>query len=497
MTRATFGAQPENQELVRWVAECVDGTASEETWRRLDALLKTDAAARHYYVAHLHLHATLMRKLPAPEIALPDVDRALAPDRDSSPGEPAKPRSRWVVLRDQVHAGVRQLARPTPIAVFVAAASLLLLLVAFAAIPVSFEAVDRPRPTSPPDRQTFVAELVETSRPQWSGKRSYIAGDRLHVGQILELRTGMAAIRFDRGAQVVLEGPAKLRVTSNNAAHLAHGRLTANVPPRAVGYAVSVKQMTITDLGTQFGVVAGQGATQVHVFRGRVAVGPADGSAAEPHILLAGAAAEFNDRGQPAGDYVAADDTFRHADALTGADEVRVRGNLRYLISPPQSLAAGGPLENNHVAHLLLERSDVTLTDDIPAQIVAADSGDEARLRPGRIASGTRVCSYLIHFDIEPVEGGKIIQRTGLIEFSRPILAVIFNDDQLAATDATLGVEGAVYDTETESRTSRGFEPGEFDKLSISADRRTLRITCGLGSASTDQVRVILPTEKP
>src|SRR5262249_8571004 len=82
---------------------------------------------------------------------------------------------------------------------------------------------------------------------------------------------GLAEIRFQCGARVVLEGPASLELLSGKSARLRHGKLTARVPGPATGFAIISPQGKVIDLGTEFGIaVADSGATEVYVFEGKV-----------------------------------------------------------------------------------------------------------------------------------------------------------------------------------------------------------------------------------
>ena len=86
----------------------------------------------------------------------------------------------------------------------------------------------------------------------------------------LKIRSGLVRIEFLGGAQVTLEGPAELRLISASEAFCARGRLTAEVPPPARGFLVTTPQVTIEDLGTEFGVDVRPQAAEVHVFKGEV-----------------------------------------------------------------------------------------------------------------------------------------------------------------------------------------------------------------------------------
>jgi hypothetical protein len=101
----------------------------------------------------------------------------------------------------------------------------------------------------------------------WEGAGP-VAGKGLRPGW-LKLRRGAAELEFSGGARVTLEGPAELQLISRQEAFLREGRLRAVVPAGAHGFTIRGEGFAAVDLGTEFGVIAGN-APEVHVFTGRV-----------------------------------------------------------------------------------------------------------------------------------------------------------------------------------------------------------------------------------
>lgn len=111
----------------------------------------------------------------------------------------------------------------------------------------------------------------------------------------LNLRAGVAEVIFSRGARVLLEGPAEFRVMSENAGFLKSGKLHAQVPPSAHGFAVRGERFHATDKGTEFAcAVPENGTAEVHVLAGSVTLGNS-GSAARD--LSAAQAARVDEAG--------------------------------------------------------------------------------------------------------------------------------------------------------------------------------------------------------
>ncbi|HYR59564.1 MAG TPA: FecR domain-containing protein, partial [Chthoniobacteraceae bacterium] len=142
------------------------------------------------------------------------------------------------------------------------------------------------------DDETFVATLSATNECRWNGARPEL-GEELRQGRQLELAAGLAEVTFNSGAQLVLEGPATLDLASAWEAVLRRGSLRANVPAEAVGFRVSNPDVQVTDLGTEFSMVASEsGGTEVFVLKGSVEASA--GGRAQPITLREQQARRFD-----------------------------------------------------------------------------------------------------------------------------------------------------------------------------------------------------------
>ena len=121
-----------------------------------------------------------------------------------------------------------------------------------------------PRPSAP-----SVAMLTHAFDTVWNHSGGRSVGESLAPGWLRQ-KAGMTQIEFARGARVVLEGPAELQVVSDNSVVLQNGRMRAIVPEPAHGFTVKTPQVTVTDLGTQFGLDITEKAAEIHVLEGRV-----------------------------------------------------------------------------------------------------------------------------------------------------------------------------------------------------------------------------------
>ena len=138
----------------------------------------------------------------------------------------------------------------------------------------------------------FVAQLLRSANTKWSEGGGLFRDEAyLRLGQVLDLESGLAELQFQSGAVVTLRGPASLKLTGTNAAELTAGSLLAKVPAAAIGFTVVAPTVTLTDLGTEFGLeIDTQGHTDVVVLDGEVeaAFHPVDGAITSVQRLVAG-----------------------------------------------------------------------------------------------------------------------------------------------------------------------------------------------------------------
>ena len=125
------------------------------------------------------------------------------------------------------------------------------------------------------DADEPITHAVITSLDDASGHFGKIAlaqGMRLSEGP-LQLDSGLLEITFDSGAEVTLEGPARLQLESDHKTRLDAGRASALVPEEARGFVIHTPSSYIRDLGTAFAVeVRDARETDLHVLEGEVEV---------------------------------------------------------------------------------------------------------------------------------------------------------------------------------------------------------------------------------
>ncbi len=93
----------------------------------------------------------------------------------------------------------------------------------------------------------------------------------LGVGSTLDLERGNAELTLACGVTGIVRGPATLAVRGDKRVFLARGSAWFQVEEKGRGFHVVTHELEITDLGTEFGVIASDDAPdEVHCFKGKV-----------------------------------------------------------------------------------------------------------------------------------------------------------------------------------------------------------------------------------
>jgi ferric-dicitrate binding protein FerR (iron transport regulator) len=119
-----------------------------------------------------------------------------------------------------------------------------------------------------------VATLVQAENCQWAGSDlPTVVNAKLGRGT-LALVQGIATLRFQNGATIMMEAPTTLEIHDAMHCRLVEGSVVAEVPEPAHGFTINTADMKVVDLGTKFGLAAARtGNSQVRVFKGEVEVG--------------------------------------------------------------------------------------------------------------------------------------------------------------------------------------------------------------------------------
>ncbi len=258
------------------VAAACHGTASDTQLTDLGALLSADLGALDEYILRVELHSRLAVDVHhhfnnhAPALPASD-DRARAQILPSQLNVQGKsPVLGFLGAAMQLSAS--WLASPKVLALTVVGCLGTYFLGLMISIAVSraflTDRQAQERADSPP---AAPARIIAAAGCRWEDRAPRADLDGKLPAGTSRLAEGFVELEFDGGARIRVEGPAEFAPRTGQRIELAQGRLMAYVPKQARGFIVVTPSAELIDLGTEFGVeVDSQGATDLHVIRGRV-----------------------------------------------------------------------------------------------------------------------------------------------------------------------------------------------------------------------------------
>jgi hypothetical protein len=90
----------------------------------------------------------------------------------------------------------------------------------------------------------------------------------------IRLEQGVVQLAFSNGAKLSLEGPAALRIISEEECFVEKGKLVVLAPAQIGHFKVNTRMSEVVDLGTEFAMVVSEdGTVDVHVLEGEVEIG--------------------------------------------------------------------------------------------------------------------------------------------------------------------------------------------------------------------------------
>lgn len=246
-------------ELDQAIQASFDGTLSETECLKLRAVLKSDPAARALYYEYADLHQSLIFRIS--RFTSFDSARSLADIR----------------LHIQSRHSVR-------LAIGAAAAALVM-------IGIGLKMMLVPAPALATYRQAPGSLYSIEHR---AGKDRSLG--ELNEKSVVKLSQGTFEFSLRNGTRGVVLAPAKFELRSEKEMFLRQGTAWFEVSEKGKGFRVITKDLTVTDLGTEFGILAEPGARhEVHVFSGRVQARGPQGAA---EMLMAGHARRSGKEGK-------------------------------------------------------------------------------------------------------------------------------------------------------------------------------------------------------
>ena len=106
-------------------------------------------------------------------------------------------------------------------------------------------------------RPASAGRIISSELAGWQSDQPTIEGAEFGPGTYL-LQRGVATLGFHSGAEMVLEGPAKIEVVSEMQVIFDYGNASFNVPESAVGFRVDTRYGNIVDHGTRFSLSLGE-----------------------------------------------------------------------------------------------------------------------------------------------------------------------------------------------------------------------------------------------
>jgi len=262
---------PDMDELVQ---RLLDEQIEPDEMQRLRKAILEDPRVRDYYLDSLLVSAVIRRSSQVTgELSKSDLIQALS--------------------SGTAHGGAKRLGRR------LLALAALLMLGALVLVSLS---LFRHRAHGPP-----LGMLAGAYEAQWRGSHPR-PGEPLYGGAY-DLREGVAKMELDQGTSLLLEAPCEVELKSIGEVTLRSGRLAAVVSPPAKGFRVRTRTALITDLGTEFGVIArSDGSTEAHVLKGRISVAldPSRSGQGTPRVVNEHQAARVDAAGRTIRDGLAA-----------------------------------------------------------------------------------------------------------------------------------------------------------------------------------------------
>jgi len=328
----------------------------------MEELLKSDPELRRRYRARMRMESNLLSVCQSEQ----DV---ISPPAVSGPAN--HPSKRWWYLA--AGAGI--------------AATLM-----FSVLMFSKNTASTPSPA--------VARLETQSQTSWAGTLPLTGNAELGPGEI-DLRTGVAEIRFASGVLLSLEAPARLKLIDPMRCRLLTGSVVVDVPDGAEGFTIDTPEGHVVDPGTSFVLSVNDETSEFGVISGKISVHHS-GTGGEK-TLVTGEGARLTSAGIVALERPFAQKTSNRTDQnfrrlkTEGRELSIVRNDQRELMLSPD---------------LLMVKTDKPVTDEsrLPVELIPKDRRSligfnldgmdngrirSAKLRMNLVPSGLGFASFL------------------------------------------------------------------------------------------------------
>jgi hypothetical protein len=260
----------EKYELCKLILRVLDGSVTEVEFKQFEKMLVEDNDVRRQYMLMLETYAHLQKPGHSFKMNVMADDTAngfnsefwqmLAKDEMESPpvSTPSiKSESEKIGLRTNLQVdAARRYSKSSWVSIILSAAAIVLLVLFVRFAPV---------------HDTSHGQVVDYCNVSFQGPKTTLYRGKYLLDESLILEKGVLEIAMDAGSTVLLEAPAEVRLENDNQVFLVRGKLTAKVPPQAIGFTVRTPSASVVDYGTEFGVSVDQYANTVaQVLKGQV-----------------------------------------------------------------------------------------------------------------------------------------------------------------------------------------------------------------------------------
>lgn len=279
-----FSPPLDRQRLFELVGLLSDEVISDEQFRELEQILESSKKARTLYLNYIAMARNLDREIGVNKNDLKEERQPTATHSTPTVAPILPSHSSSDATQPPVQFGSWNQIRNTGFAIA------LLLICGLAWLLSS-------KPPANVARNISYAKVLGLTNVTWrTNEDRYAVGDLLAKNQ-LEFHSGVIHIRFNSGASVAVQGPAKFEIIDDNHGFLYEGQIAVHVPQNAIGFQVDTPQAEVVDLGTEFGLhVDPHGESQLHVFSGEVEYSAA-GSKSQRVSLTTGLAVAVDSNG--------------------------------------------------------------------------------------------------------------------------------------------------------------------------------------------------------
>jgi len=242
-------------------------------------------------------------------------------------------------------------------------------------------------------RPDHVATIIKSEGAAWVSDLPTSVGSALPPGE-LQLSTGIATLRFDSGALMVLEAPARVQLLTPMHAHLHQGAAVLTVPDEAIGFVLATPSGDAIDLGTSFAVHVNESdqTSEFEVLEGSISVGTPESARrvtllSEEAVVVDGAHISTRSTTESAGDELPIDSPIVNRVGTNGRESTFIRGNKHFGTRKPDVLLVKSSWSKN-----LYDRKAVF---EIDPSVIEPTSFDSVRLRLNQVESKLGFASRL------------------------------------------------------------------------------------------------------